>query len=373
MFENEKNVLSKDVKIILDSIQKQKMLADTSTTLDIKEKEVSFASGQKKIKIKLSLEKGSNLVVETFVDESLINTEKFNIKEEEFTYEFEPKEEKSKLNFKVIDQYDNIKNQEIVISHKPINSDLEMLLNTVNKYSLTSLAGVVGTLTLAELTTSEILDSLRIKWDTQKESGQEFDIFLMTAILLQEEDISQLYYDLLDLARGDIKEYLGQYDPNQFEKREDVIALLSKGADKGEISRQGLRKLLSKYVAKSYRNDELKQLIADLSDMNLHTILGDLGSTALDIVTVEDLIKQLNLSVSERKVKILSYLESLKILNQQYKLPSKLKPKEPQIVSKEEPKGQDALKYTLIGFVGIVLVIFIYYLIRKKKKNNSKS
>ncbi|MFO8102128.1 MAG: hypothetical protein R6U37_08205, partial [Dehalococcoidia bacterium] len=58
-------------------------------------------SGEESLKIKLQLKGGNKLVVNTFSEGKLINTEEFSIDKEDFTYEYEPKKEKSRLTFSI--------------------------------------------------------------------------------------------------------------------------------------------------------------------------------------------------------------------------------------------------------------------------------
>jgi hypothetical protein len=373
LFRDEKSILSKDVNIVLDSISREKALADTDTKLQIKEKNVSFDSGKKKIKIKLSLDKGSRLFVETFVDNQLINTEEFDIQHEDFTYEFEPREEKSKINFKVIDQNDNIKNQEIVISHKPIQPGLELLLKSINQYGALPIAAMAGSFVLDQMTTPELLDSIKSQYSKVKGKQKGFDIFLMSATLLNAKNARDLYYDLHKLGNESIRQYLDQYDISKLTNKQDVIAILNKGVREGEISTADLSKLYNDYIIQNYKPEKLMALFENMTSINLNNLLSNIGTGALDIVSIDDLMKQINNSESDKKQEILAYLESLKIINEQYKVPAKEKITAPKEIAKKEPEGKNIFKYLLGGATGIILLVFIIFLIRRRNKNNSKS
>ncbi len=369
LFDNEENILSRDVDILLDSLKPE----DKQTKLDIQEKSVSLASGQKKIKIKLSLEKGSELFVETFVDNKLINTETFNINQEDFTYEFEPEKEKSKINFKVIDENNNIKNQEIVISHKPIEPGLESILKSVDKFALTAISGISGSAAFAGLSTLEILSELELREKKQEITREQLDALLMSAVILKSETPEKLYNDLYRMAEGDLKLLLKSYQNSDFKKNQDVIAILRQAVKKNEIEEQQVRELLNKYIAQTYNPKELRMFLADISEINLNSILQNLGTKAFDIVSVKDLWNHIETTQAEKKEKILAYLETIRILNDKYQPSIEKKPVKPGVVKKEEPKGEKTVQYLVIAFVGIVLILFIIFLIKRRRRNNSKS
>jgi len=91
--------------------------------INIDKREYITQTDNQKIKIKLSLQKGSQLFVSTFLNNKLINSEEFNVKNGDFIYEYKPVEGKSKIKFKLLDKNKNVKTEEILVSYIPSNID----------------------------------------------------------------------------------------------------------------------------------------------------------------------------------------------------------------------------------------------------------
>ncbi|MFW5978697.1 MAG: hypothetical protein ACOCQ8_01155 [Bacteroidia bacterium] len=366
LFDNEQNILSKDVSIFPDTTKKEKPQEEYEK-LTIQEKSVSFDDGKKKIKIRLSLEKDSKLYVETFMEDSLINKETFNITQEEFTYEFEPKEGKSRVNFKMIDKLGAIKNQEVVISHIPVNTDLEKLLNTIDTHDLEKLSSIIERESLSELSLQQLLDSLFSHSDSLN-IAQDTDIFLITATRLKAGDPEKFYKDLINLGDKSIQEFLSQYNWEKLESNENILGLLNWGVQENKIKQQSYRELLRNYLSEYYTTEELKELITLLSDFDLNNILSKLGVEALDIVTTDDLIRIIQKKDINNNEEIIAFLESQVLLNKAYES----KDFEIAKISKPEPtkKGRQVYKYVISILAGLVILFLIILWVRRKKQNS---
>ncbi len=372
LFENDKNILSKDVTISPDTSTTEKT-EESHEKLIIQEKNVAFEEGKKKIKIKLSTLKDSKLFVESFTGDSLINTEEFNITQEDFTYEFEPKHEKSRLNFKSIDQSGNIKSQEVLISHRPIDSELEFLLNNVNKYSLSELLLLADSDNLSQASVDQLLDSLFSKSDSTEISAQEGDILLVTATLLKAGDTKTLYNDLYDIGNQSIKDFLSKYDWRKLKNNENILSLLKWGVQENEIQQSTFRTLLKNYLIDNYTADELRELLTILSEFDINKILNEPGVDALNVVTADDLIKIIEEKNIGKQDQIIAFLESQVLLNKQFDTELFETASAPKPKTDEEQRKTKTLNYILSTLSGLILLLIIILWIKKSKKSVSKN
>lgn len=371
LFDNKQNILSKDVTIFPDTAKTEKP-GEEYEKLTIQEKSVSFDEGKKKIKIKLSLEKDSKLYVETFLEDSLLNKETFNITQEDFTYEFEPKEGKSRINFKMIDKLGKITNQEVVISHTPVNSDLEELLTTIGTHDLKKLLSIIEAEGFSELSVLQLIDSLFSKSDPLIDE-QDIDIFLITAALLKADNPEKFYKDLINLGDTSIQKFLAKYNWQKLESNENILSLLKWGVQENKIKQQSLRQLLRNYLSEYYTTGELKNLLTVLSDFDLNKILSELGVEAIDIVTTDDLIRIIQQKELNYSQEILAFLESQVLLNKAFES----KDFEIAEISKPEPKEKDkkrqVYKYVISILAGLIILFLIILWVRRKKQNSKNS
>lgn len=71
------------------------------------------------VSINLKVEKGSDLVVQTFVNGELKNTEAYHIAKEKFNYEFTPSPGENKVVFTITDNKGNVNTKEVIVIYNP--------------------------------------------------------------------------------------------------------------------------------------------------------------------------------------------------------------------------------------------------------------
>jgi hypothetical protein len=362
-----KEIFSKDVRVTLDSLEKLTAEKDTEAQLEISKKDFALSPENKKIKIKLSVEKGSKLFVETFVDNKLINKEEFNVEQDQFTYEFEPQKKQSKLNFKIVDTNQNVKNREIVISHKPITSNLKTLLGNLNKFNASHLYALIEKYELSKLSSQAFIDSLWQDTLNPKTKTEHIETLIYTNILLSDYNAGELLHKLRQIAGGSLKTWLDSLSTEDFSSKEELISLLLQGSQEGKFTRGDINKLLGDFLASTMDKKEMHNAFKVIARYNLQNILNRLDSQAIDISTAEELIAYFSQKGTEEADQITAYLQATSLASTKYKFRKEVS--EP--VVKDKPSN--AILYSLIGVVLGILVIFIITLLRWRQSNNSKS
>ena len=137
LVDDQNRIHAKSVDILMDQPKTDESPTPTlqdSARLEIGRPSYTLEDGQKKVRVELNLNKGSQLEVSTFVDDRLVHSEEFQVKNDDFTYEFEPRQQKSRLRFRVIDPQDRIHTKQVVLSHQPIDRELEHLLTALEQF-----------------------------------------------------------------------------------------------------------------------------------------------------------------------------------------------------------------------------------------------
>ncbi len=368
LLKGDQQVFTKDVKVALDSMKKLTAeKKDTEAKLKIEEKDFTLSPKNKKIKIKLSVEKGSKLLVETFVDNKLINKEEFEVEQDQFTYEFEPESKQSKLNFKVIDENQNVKNREIVISHKPITSELKTLLGGLNQLYTSNLAQRIDKYNLKNINSQALIDSLWQDTLNPKTETRHIETLLYANVLLSEYSAEEMLQKLQEIADGELKIWLGSLAPKDITSKEDLVKALLQGVTEGKFTRADVNRLLGNYLAVTENKENLYKSIKEIAMFNLQRILNKLDAKAINISTPEELITYFDQKDSFEANQITAFLIANRLATTEFKAERKVdKP-----VIKDKPsKG---ILYLLTGVVVGILLIYIFTLIRRRRSNNSKS
>ena len=350
---------------------------DLIAELNIDEQIVTLSeNGKKNVKIKLSVEKGSKLYVETYVDDKLINKESFDINKESFVYELEPKGEKSKLNFKLVDKYNNVKNEEIVISHTPVNEDLANVLNDISKFNNEDFKALIG---LSEITSAssakDLISQIYAKAESMGLSKEQTQALIIALAISSTDNTAEFINKLYQISEGDLNVVLKEMDLNAANYKNNLLAIenLEKESETHSYNNNDIISLLEKYLSTS--NIPVDVLLAKLDDIlksDISGLLENMDASAIDIISLEDfkMYLQNKNTYSETELNnIFALLEGLRIASKAAK--------ETDLAAQEEAgKTQDADIKTnkwmilYISIAGILLGIIIIYFNRRKDKAN---
>ncbi len=333
-------------------------------------------NGKKNVKIKLSVEKGSKLYVETYVDDKLINKESFDINKESFVYELEPKEENSKLNFKLVDKYNNVKNEEIVISHTPVNEDLANVLNNISKFNNKDFKTLIGLSEIASASSAkELISQIYAKAESMGLSKEQTQALIIALAISSTDNTAEFINKLYQISEGDLNVILKEMDLNSANYKNNLLAIenLEKESETHNYNNNDIISLLEKYLSTS--NIPVDVLLAKLDDIlktDISGLLENMDASAIDIVSLDDfkMYLQNKNTYSETELNnIFALLEGLRIASKAAK--------ETDIAAQEEvSKAQDTDIKTnkwmilYISIAGILLGIIIIYFNRRKDKAN---
>ncbi|MGM0504577.1 MAG: hypothetical protein ACQESQ_08155, partial [Bacteroidota bacterium] len=348
--------------------------ADTEAELAIIEQLVSLNSGNKNVKIKLLVEKNSRLSVETYVKNKRINKEHFDVKKDEFIYELEPKADTTRLLFKLIDKHQNVKNEEILIFHKPVNKAFEKILNNLASFDSKSLNQIATSEDIKLSRTIEELVSNFYSKTAKAGISQQNTKAMITALAINAtENTNSFVADLAKIATGGLKVVLDSAMTHKlvFNSNLEVISYLKKQSAAYHYSYKDIATLLETYLKDSdFEVGYLINILAELTRVDFNDILSKLDSSALDITTIEDLkthLKQQNIYNKKQLEQIYSIIEGL-ALNQPGE--TDLPEKEEATTPTTEKNHWVLLTSIIISF--IVLGVIIVFFNRRKKNRGRK-
>jgi len=353
---------------------------DLAAELSIKDKVISIDNnGEKSIKIKLKVEKNSTLFVETYVDGQLINTERFEIKKKNFVYEYVPKSEKSKLNFKLVDKHNNVKTEQVIVSHSPINEELAVVLSDIKSFDNKSFSSITQLKEVLNANSIEELINLIYAKSSENELSKKQAQALIIALALTIDKNTPLFIsDLQKLAKeDDLKTVLDSIYDNKsnFKTNLDVIKELILKSESNDYTNNDIIKLLEDYLIASNRPiDEILEELNKLIGTDISDILNKLNSSVIDIISIDDLKKHIesnNIYLEKELQRIYALMEGMLIssnaaleINDIRKAPEK-------DIEPESEKNNFVIFYIITA--GILLGIFIIFLNRRKNKGNKKS
>lgn len=347
---------------------------DTEAELNIEDKIISFGSnGNKTVKIKLSVEKGSKLMVETFIDEQLINTETFNVKKENFVYEFEPKSDKSKLNFKLVDKNNNVKNEEVIVSHTPISKDLAEVLTGATSFDTKGFEKLSSAKEIKSVSsTEELIMQIYQKAPSLGLSKQQTEALIIALAINSNNNINEFLNGLHSVASGDIRSVLDSLKNNtiQFENNLAVIQYLEYKSNSKNYNHRDIVTLLEDYLKQSdYSSSDLITGLNKVLSVDISSLLKNMDASVIDIVTFEDFKNHLEKSsiYSEEELKQLyALMEGMLIAS---KASDETKTIIETTVTLEDSKEDK--NFWLIIFAalsGLILGLIIIYFNRNKNK-----
>ncbi len=352
---------------------------DTQAELRIVDKIISLgANGNKTVKIKLSVERGSKLLVETYVDDKLINTETFDIKKESFVYEFEPKGEKSKLNFKLVDKHNNVKNEEVIISHTPINKDFAEVLTGINTFNSEGFQSLINTSEIKSASSVEsLVNQFYAKAAALGLSKEQAQALIIALAINSTDNTPEFIEALLGLASGDLKEVLDSVNTNKnsFENNLAVIQHLELKSETKDYNNNDIIKLLEDYLQNS--GISVPTLLANLENLlktDIASVLTNINATAIDIITLDDFKKYListNKYTEDELKQLFAIMEGLLIASKaskEFVTPVDETP----AATKDTDKDKNIWMILYISIAGILLGLIIIYFNRRQNKANKK-
>jgi len=333
--------------------------------LDVASRSYSLASGKKKVTIKLNVEKNSKLYVSTFIDDKLIDEEEFDIKQETFTYEVEPKKEKSKINFKLVDKNNNVRNKEVIISHKPIDKNLEELLTKIDKTNNTPVKNRIKQIQKKTTSSEDFIKEMFKESKDPSIPKETLKTFLYASVLFAPHSLEEFHMELLDLSgKTPINDYLKSISAKDYNSKNDYLSNLIRAIQKNNFTVSDIQKLLYNYLATQYSADELANLITNFANINLSSVFKDLQTKTSDIVSVEDLLKYLKQNDTPHNRKILAYIMAVELT--EIKIESEEK--------KEDKEDKQVDRNLLWWIAGAAIILILLMIIvsgrRKRKKNN---
>lgn len=370
-------LIDKNNNIKTEEVTVSYLPKDTKAELSIAEKIVSLGSnGEKVIRIKLSVERGSKLFVETFVDDQLISTDKFNVKKENFVYEFEPKSDKSKLNFRLVDKYNNVTNEEIIVSHKAIDQELAEVINSVSNFNSKGLRNVTSDDKVrTSATAADLIQNIYAKAEALGLSKEQTQALIIALAINLGESSEKFITSLHQISSGDIHMVLDSIKDNHISYDDNlaVIQHLEEKSHSKNYNHIDIIVLLENYIRQS--NIPVQSLLASLEellDTDIENLLTKMGSSAMDIVTLNDLKKQLvesGLYSDQELEQIFALLEGLMIA-------SKASGEQDTKDIKDTPAQKDTKEkdnnwlIILAALSGLILGVIIIYFNRRRNKRD---
>jgi len=353
---------------------------DLVAELNIDEKVVTLSeNGSKNVKIKLSVEKGSKLFVETYVDGKLISKESFDVKKESFVYELEPEGEKSKLNFKLVDKHNNVTNEEIIISHTPVNEDLANILTDISTFKTKDFRTLIGSEEITSaVSVEDLLAKIYEKAAAMGLSKEQTQALIIALAINSTDNTEEFINKLYQISDGDLNVVLKDMNLNHADYKNNLSAVqnLEKESETHDFDNNDIISLLEKYL--SISGIPVDVLLAQLDKIlktDISEILENMDASAIDIVSIGDLKKYLqdkNTYSEDELNNIFALLEGMRIASNAAK-EAELAAKEDTTLTKDTDVKTNKWMILYISIAGILLGIIIIYFNRRKGKANKKS
>jgi len=355
---------------------------DLTAELSIEEQEITLLeNGSKNVKIKLSVEKGSKLFVETYIDNQLINTEEFKVRKEEFIYEFEPKGDKTKLNFKLVDKHNNITNEEVIISHTPINQEFANVVNEINSFESKKLQDLFKSNDFNSVSSSaSLIDLIYAKATAAGLTKQQVQA-LIIALAISPDDVSsgEFINKLINLSEGDLNLVLKSMKESEkdYESKLQVIDYLVQNIGSNNYTYTEIIELLEKYITTSGQStQDLLAKINTILEIDIAATLKNL-TNADKLVTLEDFRNYLanNKYYSEEELALIyALIDGLTISSNAAK--EQLSTNDAtSLASKDQDidkKSKNGWMILYISIAGVLFGMIFIFISRRKNKGNKR-
>lgn len=355
---------------------------DLTAELSIEEQEITLLQdGSKNVKIKLLVEKGSKLFVETYIDNQLINTEEFKVRKEDFVYEFEPKGDKTKLNFKLVDKHNNITNEEVIISHTPINQEFTNAVNGINSFESKKLQELFKSNDFNSVSSSaSLIDLIYAKATAAGLSKQQIQA-LIIALAISPDNVSagEFINKLINLSEGDLNLVLKSMKESEkdYESKLQVIDYLVQNIGSNNYTYTEIIELLEKYITTSGQStQDLLAKINTILEIDIAATLKNL-TNADKLVTLEDFRNYLanNKYYSEEELALIyALIDGLTISSNAAK--EQLSTNDAtSLASKDQDidkKSKNGWMILYISIAGVLFGMIFIFISRRKNKGNKR-
>ncbi|MBN1184756.1 MAG: PD40 domain-containing protein [Bacteroidales bacterium] len=272
------------------------LLRDTVQNIKINKKYYQVSDDDELI-IKLQLEDGVKLIVESYNSNKLSNTEEFNNPQERFNYPFKPLPGRNILVFKLIDINNNISIEKVTVDYTPkdgkeiipLDSNLMDFYNQLFQLAEGDLKQVLKDLDLENSdirTIDELIEYLieQAKFNNYTED----DVKDLVRKLNELRELQEFLKKLIILADGELKSVL---------MKVDLVAMDLK------TPYQLIEYVSNESISHAYTKEDVYKLILDLANMNLNdteSLINKLIANASDsIAQVLIPIKDKNISTTE--------------------------------------------------------------------------
>ena len=336
-------------------------------------------NGEKNVKIKLKVEKGSKLIVETYVDGKLINTENFDIKKQDFTYEFAPKGDKTKLNFKLVDKHNNVANQQVIVSQTAVSNELADVLKNIHQLNTNELSDIFNSKEiLSASSVSELIQLLYIKGAEKGLSKEQIQALLIALAINADPNTERFILNLKNLANGDLKYMLDSaYNyKSDYKNNLSVVEYLNRNAGVRNYNHKDIVMLLERYLINSgISTSEFIAQANKLLESDYAKLLTSLDASATNIVTLEDLKKYLEAKGIYPTDNLLQWYALFEGINISMKSAgqNETEIKDTHLAEKQSDKSNKAVLLLSIFSVLFLVIIIIYFNRRKNKGNKKRS
>lgn len=348
---------------------------EIASALDLSDTEYQLNADGKKVKIRLAVKDGSKLIVETYVGDELIKSEEFDVQGDEFVYEYTPETEDTRIDFRVIEPDNTVREGSLAIKQQPITDELAALIKAMQEFSNNRLKTLLPSMQASAYPSSDsLLKKLRHEAKRDAMMDQAIDASV-TALILQ-LDISPVEFlnALKQLAQSPIKEALEEA-PQQPESLFSVLDYLYKNQQPFGYTEEDIDALLDAFLASQYASpDMLHANLQQLAQSDPFAALKAKDERILQISTVDDLLNYLqDLQLPLKSITLYeSMIKGLHLdyLSNKYGFTQKAPEKQEEVkASRWEVNKWIYLGLAAAGFVIIVLFIIL----RKRKKRDKKS
>lgn len=368
---DEGRTITKDVNIQIASLQAEKEHAEEdSARLEITDRSFSIEEGRKQLRLSLELDEGSRLIVSTYVDDQLVNREEFTVEQDSFTYDYTPREKKSRLAFKVIDPRERVNSKKVTVNQRAMEQGLERLLSGISRYNADKLVQRIRALLDQDLSPGEFLRALYDQNRKPALDPSEVDALLYSLILLHEDTPAELIDQLNDLASGKLQSYLEYLAGQDLQSKKELLQKLRAAAGKPSYTEGDLRDLLIQYLEGAYQPERLYQMALTLSGLDPDTMIREMDYSTTDIVSVGDLLEYLRHSDLPEKEALLALLEGVEISATEAGIDKQLALQS--MEEEEEGPPTRYWPYYLIGGLALLFVLFLFIRRKRKRDQNEK-
>jgi len=348
---------------------------EIASALDLSNTEYQLNAEGKKVKIRLAVKDGSRLIVETYVDDERIKTEEFDVTGEEFVYEYTPESKNTRINFRLTDPDNRVREGSIAIKQQPITHELTALIKAMQEFSNNRLKGLLPSLQASAYPSSDsLLQTLRRETKRDAMMDQALDASIM-ALLMQLNMTPASFLDALKaLAQEPISKALREA-PSQPETLFSVLDYLYKNQQPYGYNEQDIDALLDAFLIQQFASpDRLHASLQQLALSDPFAALRGNDKRIMEISTVDDLLNYLYEQALPLET-IAQYKSMIQGLHLDY-LSNKYgyTKKKPEQKEAPETTPWQKNKWLYVGFAAVGFVIIVLFIIlRKRKKRDKKS